>query len=108
MENSPRMREDLPDSFLIKRRGLDKVLVLWWCACAGGVVGTVGRGGYALKDAQKTWDFTVGTEMVGFSKGSFVFKWSILVSFFDLLSQDVGAGDDLMFNGLDSSTPWGQ
>ena len=49
---SPRMREDFPDSFLMKRRGLDKVLVLWWCACAGGVVGTVWRGGYTLKDAK--------------------------------------------------------
>ena len=40
--------------------------------------------------------------MVGFSKGSVVFRLAILVSFFNLLSQDVGAGDDLMFNGLDS------
>ena len=40
--------------------------------------------------------------MVGFSKGSFVFRWAILVAFFNLLSQDVEAGDDLMFNGLDS------
>lgn len=45
---------------------------------------------------QKTQDFTVGTEMVGFSKGSVVFLVGNFSVMFNLLSQDVGAGDDLI------------